>query len=133
MTVLKCIGRDGIEREFACRIREEPFFGTTHLFVRPIDHQPQDEFELVLKEESADVMRVKMMNHHYLEIYAQKGIPEAAIIYAAAAFQKTVESSPSAPSNGQWRIPAATSVWERLRAQGKATYSSETDIYRTIV
>lgn len=51
MTKIRCTGDDGVEREFACRIREESFFGTIHFYVRPIDQDPQDESELVLQEE----------------------------------------------------------------------------------
>lgn len=78
-------------------------------------------------------MRVEMMNHHKQECYSRKGIPEAVLLYAAKTLQKPIKSSPGYSPDGQWRIPAATKVWQRLCQAGHATYDSDADTFNTVV
>ena len=133
MTMITCTGRDGLVRTFLTRFREEQFFGTMHFFVRPSDHHPGDEFELVLKEETAGLLRVKMMNNRGLDSYVQKGIPEALLRHATSELGKPIESSPVFTEDGQWRNDAATKAWKRLVEAGGAVYLEESGTYRTVV
>ncbi|MEA9609082.1 hypothetical protein QY702_22345 [Xanthomonas campestris pv. plantaginis] len=126
---LKCIGRDQIEREFDLRIQTTfenyPRFMVTH---ESISHE---FFELILKPLDDDSHMVMMINAH--NAYGGFGIPDAIIPFAASHLSTELRSSPTISTDGNyWRTPAATKVWERLVAGGKAEYNKETDIYRII-
>ena len=132
MDRIKCVGADGVEREFLCRRLDEPFFSKIRFFVKPVDQPVQDEFELVLEEESEDLLRVKMMNHHREESLSGKGIPEAILLYASVVLGRRIESSPKCSVNGQRRSEAASKAWERLCTLGKAKYNGASDTYCTM-
>jgi hypothetical protein len=88
-------------------------------------------FSFSVRELDAQTVRVIAMAHNNEPAYIAMGIPEAIILEAAAVLHRRVTSSPTAGGAGIWRTPEATKVWERLRAAGRATYNSATDIYST--
>lgn len=126
---LKCIGRDKDEREFDLRITKN-FEGYSR-FILTHESISHEFFELVLKPLSDDSHMVTMINSH--GAYGGFGIPDAIIPFAASHLSTELRSSPAmSPDGNSWRTPAATKVWERLVAAGKAEYNEETDIYRVV-
>ncbi len=124
---LKCIGRDQIEREFNLRVEKTyhgyPWFMASH------ESMIHEFFELVLKPLDDGSHMVMMINAH--GVYGGCGIPDAILPFAANHLSTEIRSSPTMSAD-YWRTPAATKVWERLVAVGKAEYNKETDIYRII-
>lgn len=124
---LKCIGRDKLEREFDLCVKVTfegyPRFIVTH------ESTSHEFFELVLKPLDDGSHMVMMINAH--GVYGGTGIPDALIPFAANHLSTEIRSSPARSKDGNyWRTPAATKVWERLVAAGKAKYNKQTDIYR---
>jgi hypothetical protein len=126
---LKCMGRDQTEREFDVRMHTT--FETHIRYVVTHESIPQEFFELVITPMDDGSHRVMMMNAH--GVYGGMGIPDTLIPIAAGHLSIELRSSPTKSECGNyWRTPAATKVWERLVAAGKAEYNADTDVYRVV-
>jgi len=130
---LDCVGADGVHREFLWRV-EKALFEEKWTF--RVETQAAttsgDAFELAVEllEDRADTVRVIMMHHYGHPEYKAKGIPDALLPLVRQYLGKNVESSPSrGDTTGVYRTPAATRVWERLKAAGLADYDPKRDVY----
>ena len=130
-TTLKTVDADGQSHAFTVQapLIQQP---CATFRIGPKDSSTDIQFELTL-DISERIARVVLMNNQGEAVYARKGIPEAAILHAAAALNTSVRSNTATMDTpeGNAREPAATKVWERLVAQGKARYEAEQDIYQT--
>ncbi len=130
-TTLRTVDADGQPHEFAVQapLIRHPY---ATFMVGPKGRPTDIHFELTV-DVSGPNARVVLMNNQGEPSYAKKGIPEAAILHAAAALNMPVRSNTATMDTpeGNAREPAATKVWKRLVAKGKARYAAEQDIYQT--
>lgn len=128
---LRTVDVDGQGHEFTVQgpLIRHPYAA---FHVGPKDGSTDIQFELTvdISEPSA---RVVLMNNQGEPYYAKKGIAEAAILHAATALNMPVRSNTATMDSpeGNAREPAATKVWQRLVAQGKARYAAEQDVFQT--
>lgn len=99
--------------------------------VWPVSAGGQGEFfELGVVELDAATLRVVMLENHRHPAISAKGIPDAMLIEARRVLGRTIQSSPTrGTTHDIRRSKDATKVWERLRANGLASYDSSADVY----
>jgi len=132
MTGIKCIGRDGQEREFNCSEPDIDGYGVKRYTyrIRPIASEPIESFEFTVEEVGEDTVKVVVMDRHHEPAYSAMGIPERMIQECATTLgKKVISSNNGANIPGEFRTPRATKVWERLVAQERATFDEQQDRY----
>lgn len=124
-TPIRCIGRDGAERTFYWD-REDGRQAEGRGFVlrfyeTPIG--PGDFFEARLVEYGDEELQVVMLSHHSKTVFMARGLPEAALLQAAADTTRTVVSSVNGANTrllNEHQEPEAEKVWLRLVDRGLA-------------
>lgn len=130
MKTIKCIGRDGLEREFFCSDTEiEGLIKKKYTYrIRPSDSEPQESFEFTVEEVDNSTVKVVMMNAHNEPTYSAMGISETMIEECAMTLGKTIVSSSNRHKNSdEYRTEPATKVWRRLEKLGRAIYNVDWD------
>ncbi len=127
-----CVGRDGVTRTFRYEYDKDQFQDEWNFRVFSVPAPASGEFfDLSVAKIVDDMVRVIAVAHHNEPAYVAKGIPEALLPIVKQVLNKQVISSPTGGQAGNvYRTPAATKVWERLCASGKATYDAPADIFR---
>ena len=120
MTLITCIGKDATERTFYIHFRED-FSGEQRLLVSDTTSLVEDFFEVVLRPQGPDLLRVVSINSYGLAKYTHKGIPAAALACAARCFNCRIESSPvMSEDHKDRRSVDATRMWEGMVGRDQA-------------
>ena len=136
MKKINCITREKIEIDFYY-IYETLFENgrNKHYFKVYSDNIEEEDFaEFEFIEIDKVTLKPIMMEHHYIEKYVAKGIPERIIEVVQNITNKNVISSSNKRKilDTEYRTESSEKVWERLVQQNKAEYKNENDIYRYI-
>jgi hypothetical protein len=131
MTLINCIGQDGVEGTFDYTYWKDQFDEKWHFHVQTVPPQPNGEaYDQSLMAVDHDTVRQITMDRHNHAAYRATGITETMIAVAAHVLGKKVVSSPTtAADTSVYRTPEATKVWKRLQNKGLATYDEATDVY----
>ncbi|HQO09031.1 MAG TPA: hypothetical protein PLK90_02720 [Clostridiales bacterium] len=133
---IKCTGIDNIERDFILSKENDNYKNiiTFYVSLLPIiDIQPN--FYMVVEKvfKPNNAYKVTMINCNNDEKFCKKGIPDSLLPRVADYLQTEIISSSGIKefksTVGETRYPEATTMWERLRQKGIATYSKREDIY----
>jgi hypothetical protein len=130
MTAITCVGQDGQTRTFnVIEYSDGTSNGQIYYQVHAIPPPANGEFfSLTLTPLEKNIFRVTAI-HGNDPVYRGMGIPEPLFKLVAALRGVTIVSSPGKASPGVWREPPATKMWERIRANGHATYDPHSDVY----
>lgn len=130
MPLITCTGRDGVVRQFDVTEEKDQFAQEWHYRVVSIPPPSSGEhFDMTLTEVDPTTVQIAAINANNDPAYSGMGIPEPLIAFAARSLGRTVISSPTAGAAGVWRTDAATTMWDRIMANGHATYDPVRDIY----
>lgn len=101
-------------------------------YIYNIPPLPSGEFfDISVEQINDEEVRIIMMNNYNVSEYSGAGIPDYIIPEISKVLRMNVISSSNKdPNSDVYRTPDATKVWKRLKANGKATYDSKTDIYK---
>lgn len=133
-----CTDRNGNQNRFKYSMNESEENGNVKWVFRvmPFDLNANDWYEFAITVVNPTVGKVTVMDNRNKIEYRGKGISEKMIEEAANVLGLTIISSTNNPEKKslsiEWRTPAADVIWERLIAQGRATYNTEDDIYTFI-
>ena len=73
-----------------------------------------------------------MITANGLHAYEAKGIPEQLLPIVRATLGMNIQSSPPNNGAGDWRVPAATKMWERLVERNIAEMAPIDGVFRLI-
>lgn len=133
-----CTDRNGNQNQFKYSINKSEENGKVKWIFRvmPFDLNANDWFEFAITVINPTVGKITVMDNRNMVEYRGKGITEKMIEEAANVLGLTIISSTNNSQkkllSTEWRTPAADVIWERLIAQGRATYNTEDDIYTFI-
>ncbi|AER57019.1 hypothetical protein DSC_11875 [Pseudoxanthomonas spadix BD-a59] len=120
MTMITCIGKDGIERPFYVHFRDD-LRGERRLLVSDTIAIVEDFFDVVLRPQGPTLLRVVSINNYGLAKYTHKGIPAAVLTRVAQLFSCRIESSPAMSEDQKdRRSEDATRMWEGMVRRGQA-------------
>lgn len=135
MTPIKCVGKDGVEREFYYSTEEDTL---DHVWMFRVYKNQNSEgdsgFEVKYKPISDFVWMQAGIYHHGNQEYSGKGIPEVIIPEVSRNRKVLIVSSPSQAQPTEYeenifRTPDATKMWQRLVNKEIAVYNSNADIF----
>lgn len=129
MATIKCVGKDGVSRDFEVE-SEEVLTGKKWDFsVRA--QESNDFFQLTVETSDDNKVRITQIFHNDDPAYKGMGIPDALLPYVASQLKKQIISSsnkfPSKP--GEWRSVYANKMWDRLVGKVQAVYDEQKDVY----
>jgi hypothetical protein len=124
--LLKCTGKDGIERVYNCFFEQDDC-NEWHFFVRDTEGKLQNPSQLTVKPVCPDTFQVTMMTHNGEKAYSKMGIHDALIPFVAKHLAaKLVSSKGLDLQSGDYQIETAKKVWLRLVEAGKAVFNKDT-------